>query len=569
MTGPSHWFIRSVFTTAALSNAALAIWAFFPTVSTILLMPYGIEASDPRAWLVAVAAQVIFTVLVMIGRWCTKQLALAHPRIVVVSVIIAAGAIRGAVVVWGSALITATDASALEVSLRAVNSAVIALPALGLAGVIVQFTRDYRRDYAQLRDRAMRLQQEVTSPTQSLSDSTIASWVGVQRSLRFTADAARDRLADDELSAHSLNATADVIAETLTTQVRPISHGLWLGSTDEPPRLRAHVVAWDALRPWAPPVMIIAILTAVVTGISAVNRVGVIPGLAATVVISSAVTVALGATAVLGRRFPSSHLIGLATIALTLPFVLALAVVVSVLILRSPPDLTGSFVLGFAITVGVGGAAFMRRVIVEREALLTALQARIDAQALDVLAKRAGSDTWGRSLGTFVHHSVQSELTALRMQLMGAASTEDDSQRAATRADTLARFDRLLALAPPWVNQRSGRDVVSEVAHAWAGIATVDISTTDAGTDEQWAIASYVVEEGVANAVRAGCARHVRVEIDLDEEDSLLITIDDDGRGFTDQMNPGLGTWWLDQVAPGAWERSSSDSGTQLIVRVR
>ena len=567
MTGRSHWFIRSVFTTAALSNTALAIWTPLPILSTVMLMPYGIEASDPCAWLIAIAAQAVFTVLVVMGRWSTKRLARAYPRTVVVSVIVAAGAVRGAVVMWASALIIATNASALEISLRALNSAVIALPALGLAGVIVEFTRDYRRDYAQLHERAMRLQQEVTSPTQSLSDSTIASWVGVQRSLRFTANAARYRLADDDLSAQSLNAAADVIAETLTKQVRPISHGLWSGSSDEPPRLRAHLVAWDALRPWAPPVTTIAILTAVVTVISAVNRVGLIPGLAATVVITSAVTAVLAATGTLGRRFPSSRLIGLSTIALTLPFVFTLAIVVSVEVLQSQPDLPGSFVLGFAVTVGVGGTAFMRRVITEREALLIAMQARIDAQALDVLAKRAGSDTWGRSLGTFVHHSVQSELTALRMQLMEAAASEDETGRAATRTDALARFDRLLALQPPWVHQRSGRNVVAEVAHAWAGIATVDVSITDAGTEDQWAIAGHVVEEGVANAVRAGGARHVRVDVTHDD-DYLLISIDDDGHGVADQINPGLGTWWLDQIAPGAWERRSSPTGTQLIVRV-
>lgn len=111
--------------------------------------------------------------------------------------------------------------------------------------------------------------------------------------------------------------------------------------------------------------------------------------------------------------------------------------------------------------------------------------------------------------------------------------------------------------------------MVAEVAHAWAGIASVDVTTTDTGTEDQWALAGQLVEEGVANAIRAGGARHVRVDIQHREDDSLLVTIDDDGRGVADSVHSGLGTWWLDQIAPGSWERRSSPTGTQLIVRVR
>lgn len=569
MRNQAHWFVRSVFTTAALSNIALLIWAPFPIITAIVLMPYEIPASDPRVWLLAVGVQVLFSGIVVIGRKATMRRVTGNPRAVVVTVIGLAGAVRGATLLLGSAAIGGVGAAPLEVMLRAINSAVVALLALGLIGVAVQFTRDYRHDYEELRDRAMLLQREVVAPTQSLSDATIASWIGVQTSLQSTAQAARDELSGSDISPRSLNAAADVISDALTRHVRPISHGLWAGASDAPPHLRAHLVAWDALRPWRPPVMTIAVLTGFVTAISAVNRVGVIPGLSAAALITAGVITVLAVSVIVGRRLPASRLVGISTVVLLPPLIVIGAVMISQEILGTTPDVAGSIVLAFSITVGIGGTVFLRRVTAEREALLAALQARIDAQALDVLTKRAESDRWARPLGTFVHHSVQSELTALRMQLIEAAANDNDAQRDAARIDALARFDRLLALQPPWVHRRSGREVASEVAHAWAGIANVDVTMTDAGTDDQWAIIGQLVEESVANAVRAGGARQVRVEVSQTDDASLLVTIQDDGSGVADPINPGLGTWWLEQIAPNAWERRSSPSGTQLTVRVR
>ena len=568
MKEQARWFIRSVFSPAALSNRALVIWAPFPILAAILLMPFGVSAGRPATWAAAIGVQVLFSLIVMAGRSVTRNLVQRHPRPVVIAVIVIAGAVRGAVLMQASAILGGVDVAPIELALRGINSAIIALLALGLIGVMLQFTRDYQGQYEELRDRAIRLQREAVAPAQTLSDATIASWVGVQRSLQTTASTARQELADVGVSARSLRAVADVIADVLTKQVRPISHGLWSGSSDAPPRLRAHLVAWDALRPWKPPLATITALVAAVTFISSVNRAGLAAGGLYALFVTVVVVAIIAASIAAGRRLPRSRAVGVVTLILIPIAVVAVAIAVSEGILGTPPDVTGSVILGVSLTLGVGGTVFLRRVTAEREALLIALQARIDAQAVDVLSKRAESDSWGKSLGTFVHHSVQSELTALRMQLMEAAVIDDHSQRAATRTDALARFDRLLALQPPWVEQRAGRTVVAEVAQAWAGIAEVTVTATDAGTEDQWAIAGHVVEEGVANAVRAGGARQVRVDIAPDIDDALVITIQDDGSGISDPINPGLGTWWLDQIAPNAWERRSSPSGTSLIVRV-
>jgi hypothetical protein len=564
----ARWFMRSLFSTAALSNLALVIWAPFPILAAITLMPFGIPASDPRTWVIAIGVQVLFTALVMVGRRATLGMAQRSPKGVVIVVIVIAGAIRGIALVIAAASYANDDVTADDLVLRAVNSALLALLALGLIGTIMQFTRDYQAEYEVLRARAVQLQREALAPTQTLSDATIAGWIGVQRSLQTTADAARTELTGARTSARSLQAVADVIADALARQVRPISHGLWSGTSDAPPRLRAHLVAWDALRPWAPPIGWIVTLFFVITAVSAINRAGLAEGGVFAIYTTIAVTVALEISIMFGRAFPTSRAVGLITLFGMPILVLAAGVGIGQGLLEATPDRGGALFVGVFASVCTAGIVFLRRVTVERQMLLDALQARIDLQGLDVLAQRADVDQWGRSLGTFVHHSVQSELSALRLQLMEAASTDDVEGQSRARVDVLQRFDRLLALQPPWVQQRRGRTVIDEVARAWAGIAQVDVAVVDGGTDAQWAIAGNVVEEGVANAVRAGGARNVSVDIRF-ADDALVVTIDDDGRGIADPGEPGLGTWWLDQIAPGAWQRSTIEGGTRLRVHVR
>lgn len=567
MNKSQRWLVGTLVSTAALSNAALIWWAPVAIISTAATMPYRISASDPSTWAIAAGVQVLFSAVIILGRFVITRLPGRHRSATVIVAIMAAGAVRGFTLVVAASLVAGRQAMASELLLRAINSFVLALLGLGVLGVIIQFTREYRREYLVLSDRARRLHREISVSAPTISDATIAGWVGVQRSLRSTTDSARVHLGPDDASAESLRAAAQVIGDALTEQVRPISQGLWVGSSDEPPRLRGTSVAWAALRPWHPPAIAIVIF-AVLVGLGAINRAGVIDGgiFALYSTITFAGIFALSTT--LGARYPHSRLVGGTTLLLTPVLIIAVSVAIGQGILRTQADIAGALITGIAASVVLSGTVFVRRIVIEREVLLDELQARIDAQGIALLAQRAEQDPWRESLGTFVHHSVQSELTALRMQLIEAASTQDPLQRTAARADVLQRFDRLVTLQPPWTRQLNGRTMVNDVAEAWSGIANVTVDMTDAGTQAQWETAGLVVEEGVANAVRAGRATNVHVRVG-DDAGVLVVEVEDDGHGLAESNRPGGGTWWLDRIAPGNWDRSSTSAGTHLTVRIR
>jgi len=563
----SHWLLRSVLAPAALSNLALIVWAPVAIATALATMPYGMSVTDPLVWVVAIGAQVLFTALVIVGRAGPAKLRAEYPRVAVFAVLLIAGALRGAGLVIASAMVAGEAVNPSEVALRSVNSAIIAVLALGVLGAFIQATRDYRDQYAVLRERAIRLQREVHGRSATLSDATIAGWVGLQRSLRSTAAAARGQLAGSSVSSDSLEAVADVISDALTREVRPISHGLWIGSTDEPPKIRFWALALEALRPWSPPILSTVAIFAVIVGVGSVNRAGLVIGGVFAGYTTVTVAVVLVVSALIGSWLPRSRGVGIATLIMTPVLLVIVAVGFGQGIIQTQPDTVGAFITGISASIVIGSMVIVRRVTTERQMLLDALQARIDEEGLAVLVQRADGDEWGRALGTFVHHSVQSELSALRLQLLEAATEPREEGRARARSEALERFDRLLTLQPPWVQVRSGQKIIAEVAHAWAGIADVVITTTDGGTAEQWLAAGNVVEEGVANAVRAGGARRVVVDVFL-EVDALIVTIDDDGQGLERSAAAGLGTWWLDHVAPNAWERHSSAAGTRLRVRL-
>lgn len=561
---PLGSWARMAFDGSATSAAALAWCAPVSVIVAVATMPYDVTGA--RSWLIATAAQAVFSVLVLLaGRASSTS---RHRRTATILIILVTGALRGVLLVEWAAWASGTTPAAQELLARAGNSALICVLVLGVLGIVISGTADFRREYEILLQRAIRLRQDSTAARSSLDPEALATWVGLQRSLQRVATTSRQRLEQDEVTGSDLQAAADLIGDMLDRHVRPVSHRLWRAAASEPPRLRVLHLAWDALRPWRPPVILISAVYAVISIVGSSNRAGAADGLVFALYSTLTVTIVLSLSFLVGILRPGSRLVGLATLALLPAGVVGVAQVIGQGLLQAPPDMTGALVAGFSASILTEAIVLARRVSTERELLLGELQRRIDAQAITLLGSSAGSGPWDERLGTFVHHSVQSELTAMRLRLQSAAHDESGPSQAAAGTEALERFDRLLQLAPPWEAPADGRSVVSRVAEAWDGIADVRCMLSSGGAGAQWRIVGEIVEEGVANAVRRGGARRVGVTVTSTDDEALLVVIEDDGRGVDPSATSGLGTWWLDRVAPGDWTREPTGSGTRLSVRV-
>ena len=548
------------------------IW-FFPigTLLIIITVPRDgrIGLTDVRWWVAAIAAQAALTATILgLARLSSITRGLLSSSSARAGIVLAGGAIRGAVLALVISWLALPQAPQASVFLRCANSALICCLWLGFIGLLIQAGRDYRAQYRTLLARAVALHRAEIDTTVDVENETLAAWSGVQQTMREASKQLRLQLGndDDAPSGADLAAAAAVVSQAVSQQVRPTSHGLWFTQSEAPPRLRAGALIWDCLSDWRLPMRDIALILCAVAFVGSIIRAGLVTGIGfATlyVVISLAL---LWLSNLLARRIPGPA-VGITTILLLPWILLALAIWIGQGILHVTADNGGAAVAAGATSIVAFGVLLLSRVAGERRELLQALQARIDESAVILLARREARRDSERELGVFLHHSIQSELSALALQLGEAATSSDANHRSAARSDALDRILRIQEAAPPWSASPGGLERIAEIITSWEGIARIDVSlpASAAGGSRQWKLVAQAIEESIANAVRGGRADHITVTV-RSEGDSLTLEVCDNGTvAMPDDVHlSGLGTAWLHSVAPGQWSRERVPGGSVL-----
>jgi signal transduction histidine kinase len=568
--------LAAFFGPSIVSGRAL-LW-FFPIGVLLIVVTIprdgSVAVTDAKWWVIAFASQSALTlVIVVLGR---LTVALTRRRSAVTwraLVVIFGGAARGAVIALLILTLEPPLAPPGSIALRSANSALICCLWLGLIGLLIQAGRDYRSDYRLLLSRAVALHRAENDSTIDVDAEMVERWANVQSSMRETMARVRLRLGETETapSGADLAAAAAVVNDAVIRDVRPTSHGLWFTTEQAPPRLRPGALLWDALSDWRLPLRPIAGILCAIAFIGGIIRSGLLIGIGfASLYVVCSMTL-LWVSDRVARRV-AGPAVGIATV-LLLPWVLlGLAIVIGQGILHVSPDNGGAAVAAVATSIVAFGMLLLSRVSGERRVLLDALQLRIESSAVVVLARQERRRESERELGVFLHHSVQSELSAVAMHLGEAATSSDDELRKTARAEALNRIVRIQESTPPWSAEAPGPDRIEHVVQSWEGIAAieVDLPPLAAVRSDQWKLLAQLVEEAVANAIRAGGANRIRVNATT-ESGVLTVLITDNGHLLDhDQPRlPGMGTAWLDHVAPGGWELRDGQRGTSLRVDLR
>jgi signal transduction histidine kinase len=220
--------------------------------------------------------------------------------------------------------------------------------------------------------------------------------------------------------------------------------------------------------------------------------------------------------------------------------------------------------LSFAITLMVSavGAVLRGEEAANQRLLEVVTSKEVDALVADREIARAS-----RELAEHLHGTVQSRLLAMAFALDEAAGRDDDE--AFRMAVTQAREALGQAIA---VTDRASdlSEALERVASLWRGFVDVRSridpqlpALAPALVDQ----VSRVVEEGVGNARKHGDARRVVVVVCAVGAD-LSVTVTDDGSGPSDGV-AGMGSAWLEFVAPGAWSLAPGPDGRGAVLDVR
>lgn len=555
----------------ALSNGALAWATAIGAFGTLVLVP-GPTSSGLFTWqwlAVVAASQGAFALMIVTLRPTARR---SGPWWVL-GTLAAAGTLRGLVIALGVAGTGMASLSPALVVGRCLNSAVISVIGVALIGATLTWRADYREEYRILRERAL-LVGSAANEGESIDPSVLDAWTTMKDSLDARLSMASDRLASGA-SSESLDDAAAIITRAIDVDLRPAARAMWQGSipVEQPLRLRALLV--DTLSDWRLPLGAILGFLAVVVGMGSVMRSGIADGGAYTLrylMVTGLILWASTSLARLRRQWASA--IAVLTLLLLPPAILLSDHFVGDALLGLPEDPTGQIVVALQTPVTTILIAMAVQAVRDRQQVLAALQARIDADAAVLRQRDSQAARDSQRLSLFVHHSVQSELAALAMQIKEAASTRDPTTMEAVRLtalDHLQRLQSLDELSAPWDRPTGGRTRIDQIAEAWTGILDVHVDLPDEREcrPDQWHIAARVIEEGLANSARHGGAAHVTISGAIDRGD-LVIHVTDDGRSLARAQTgePGLGTQWLDRIAPGRWALLPSPSGAHLTVRI-
>jgi hypothetical protein len=169
---------------------------------------------------------------------------------------------------------------------------------------------------------------------------------------------------------------------------------------------------------------------------------------------------------------------------------------------------------------------------------------------------------------SYLHNSLQSELTALAFQLDSLAQNPNPERNRAV-------MERLDAL----VSQSKSEDFknfletpqirLNRIVNSWDGIAEVKLDLDFAIWSDSMrsSLVVSLLQEAIANSVRSGRANHVEVRGELNG-DSIVVTVADNGAATLLSERRGIGSQWIDRIAISDWKLEQTDSGRVLRVEI-
>jgi signal transduction histidine kinase len=371
---------------------------------------------------------------------------------------------------------------------------------------------------------------------------------------------------DKEHSRRELN-HAEELAKALRSEIesglRPLSQRLWIKSVFAPPSTKVTGVVNAAISELKYPFFLTATLYGCANVINTTQSLGfssgVIFGVSTFIVFCLFERLRLAAISKFpsGRRFLNYFyvfFVGMA-VGLVPHFVfkyLKLDYSFAVAIFSAP-----------SLPILIIAVAGIRLSLSDRESMFDILNRRISQSKLENL----DSIIHGNA-ASYLHNSLQSELTALALQLDSLANNPDPERNRVV-------MEKLEAL----VSQSKSEDFknfmetpearLNRVVNSWDGIAEIDLNIDPLvwKDSSRSTIVVSLIQEAVANSVRSGRANRVHVVSEY-SKDSIFVTVTDNGSAQVTTERRGIGSQWIDRIAISDWKLEETDKGRVLRVEI-
>jgi signal transduction histidine kinase len=356
---------------------------------------------------------------------------------------------------------------------------------------------------------------------------------------------------------------AESLREEIEEEIKPLSQRLWIKSIFDPPSLSFGAVLRTSITELGFKFHLIALLYSAAIFMNTTQIIGHFAG-----ILFGMTTYFVFFVADLLRHFSINRLkINQRAVNYTFIVTVGLFVGIGTQFLF---QITGfnysysvSILLAPALPVLIIAASYFQLAISDRKSLIEQITRSIkptDQNSIDKYDRR--------NAASYLHNSLQSELTALAFQLEKLANNPDyfSSRIVMEKLDTLVSQSRSEDFKNFLESPKSRLDRVLE---SWEGIIEVEHNfDPEIFTDSsRSSLVVQLVQEAIANAVRAGKAKKIRIESAL-SPDAFVLKFIDNGYGPLGLPIKGIGSMWIDQIAISDWDLRESDQGRVLTVEI-
>lgn len=546
------------------------IFSVFGPIGVAITIPQDeITLVQRGQWLlVGIVAELVlglFMVAVRYGVLPTIQRR-SSPLLKILALLAAGGAVRGVIINLLPNYFGLYDQ--VNLFLRALNSMVTVTIVIGALGFVAEGQERYIQEYQDLYRRFLLLKRErqiyvTAKPAERLSE--VSSYID-----RVTATL-KGKLAsldESEISDEDAAAVAEDIKQIIEKRIRPLSHRLWLDRSSHVLRFRFSRLVLDALLAKQSPYIAIS------TFFFAVHLLGIaIPGgFVVALGTASMAAVSLFLILFIEDVLRDRHIVlgnWLHPLVLVLIGVIPSSVTMEMIEIISGerPNAYIFWLLSLMNPLTTIAITIINQIFNDRAKILELLDRSVTDNLLEEHLHTLAKINQDSQIATYLHGSLQAELTAIALQL----------QQAAKSGDSIG-VRKMVKMAQIVINRDISEDFTShevlpldklnEFARAWLGIAEIKISLADT---EHYSVdflsdVSQLVEEAVSSAVRFGLANSVEVKGQR-EGNYFHLTISDNGRSVGSGAQ-GLGSRILDELAPELWKRKFMDHGAVLDIHL-
>ena len=442
---------------------------------------------------------------------------------------------------------------------RILNSTYTVAFWVGLASVLVESNRRFKRRYRALLTQILILKlrdSQSPEPGYALMAQQIARMqLNIKRTIQDKAPSRGELNHAEEL--------ANALRSEIESGLRPLSQRLWIKSVFAPPSTKVTGVVNAAISELKYPFLLTATLYGCANVINTTQSLGfssgIIFGISTFIVFCLLERLRLIAIS----KFPNGGRY------LNYFYVLFVGMAVGLVtnLVFKYLKLDYSFAVAIfsapSLPILIIAVAGIRLSLSDRESMFDFLNRRISQSKLENL----DSIIHGNA-ASYLHNSLQSELTALALQLDSLANNPDPERNRVV-------MEKLEAL----VSQSKSEDFknfmetpearLKRVVNSWDGIAEIDLNIDPLiwKDSSRSSIVVSLIQEAVANSVRSGRANRVDVVGEY-SKDSIFVTVTDNGSAQVTTDRRGIGSQWIDRIAISDWKLEETDKGRVLRVEI-